>query len=165
MAAVAAFESSASPQDYNPCWVLVGDRTSLFSLDMTGSNRVTSVELPPGIHVLENKPLGEPSAKVDYVRREIGDLRGHSAAEVLDGLRSRLRDHTVSVLPTDDRDDSQRNSKISACCVHTEGYGTRSSMLLRVPASFDEQPDVWASNGPSCVKAMTNAPFGGECES
>ena len=51
------------PADYNPCWMLVGDRHALFSVDLSGGHRAGVEELPPGRYVLENAPLRQPSAK------------------------------------------------------------------------------------------------------
>ena len=60
------------PEDYNGSWLLVGDRTSLYFVDFTGLADPAGVALPPGIHVLENRALGEPSRKVDLVRQALG---------------------------------------------------------------------------------------------
>ena len=46
---------------------------------------------------------------------------------------------------------------LSACCVHTEPYGTRTSMLIRVPDAGE--PEVWASDGPSCVNPLVRVSF------
>ena len=51
------------PADYNPCWMLVGDRHALFSVDLSGGHQAGVEELPPGRYVLENAPLRQPSAK------------------------------------------------------------------------------------------------------
>ena len=44
---------------------------SLFFVDFTGSGDGLAFELPPGIHVLENRALGETSPKVDLVREAL----------------------------------------------------------------------------------------------
>ena len=51
------------PAAYNPCWMLVGDRQALFSVDVSGGHRARVEELPAGRYVLENAPLGQASAK------------------------------------------------------------------------------------------------------
>jgi uncharacterized protein with NRDE domain len=160
-AAVAAFQSSTLPQEFNPCWALAGDRTSLYSLDLTGADRVVGVELPPGVHVLENKALGEPSAKVDHVKEAIGDLRGRAIDDVALVLRDVLRDHTETQPAAGDTAEARRRAQISACCVHSDDYGTRSSMVIRVPRAPLADPEVWASNGPSCTTPLVPAVFGG----
>ncbi len=70
--AVAAVLGAFRPEDFNGSWLLVGDRRSLFFVDFTGMGPASAVALPPGIHILENRPLGEPSLKVDLAR---GDAR------------------------------------------------------------------------------------------
>ncbi len=158
--AVERVGATLEPSTFNPCWVLVGDRESLYYLDMTDTDGARTQALPSGVHVLENKPLGEPSDKVEHVRELIGDLGGHSGDEVLCRLRAVLHDHVVPRPPLDDTEASRLAAQISACCVHTETYGTRSAMLVRDPASEVEDPEVWASNGPSCVNVLQRASFG-----
>src|SRR5271170_3522264 len=57
-AAVDALLSAFRPADYNGSWLLVGDRDSLYFVDFTGADG-SALALPPGIHVLENRALGE----------------------------------------------------------------------------------------------------------
>ena len=65
--AVAEVCGRLDPADYNPCWLLVGDRDTLFSIDLTGGPRPVVQELPPGRYVLENAPLRRESAKQQRV--------------------------------------------------------------------------------------------------
>jgi uncharacterized protein with NRDE domain len=154
-----SLRATLTPASFNPCWVLVGDRDSLHYVDMTDADGVRSQSLPPGVHVLENRPLGEPSGKVDHVRDLVGDLGSRSVAETLTRLRAVLRDHEIAQPPVDDTEAARLGAQISACCVHSELYGTRSSMLVHDPASSDSEPQVWASNGPSCVNVLHKASF------
>lgn len=64
------------PADYNPAWLLVGDRTSLYALDMTGAgdDRPCVEQLGPGVYILENNPLHADSPKADHVRELLGGL-------------------------------------------------------------------------------------------
>ncbi|HEX4245143.1 MAG TPA: NRDE family protein [Acidimicrobiales bacterium] len=157
--AVEKLEATLSPSDFNPCWVLVGDRDSLHYVDMTGPGRAHSEPLSPGVHILENKPLGEPSDKVERVRDLVGDLSGRSVAEALASLGAVLRNHVIPRPPVDDTEAARLRAQISACCVHAELYGTRSSMLVQDPGSQRIEPQVWASNGPSCVNVLHKASF------
>jgi uncharacterized protein with NRDE domain len=157
--AVERVAATLEPSTFNPCWVLVGDRESLYHVDMTDRGGVRTQALAPGVYVLENKPLGEPSDKVERVRRLIEDLGGCSGDEVLCHLRTVLADHVVACPPIDESEASRFSAQISACCVHTETYGTRSAMLVRDPASEVGEPEVWASNGPSCVNLLQQAFF------
>jgi uncharacterized protein with NRDE domain len=158
---VSNFQETVSPADYNPCWALVGDRSSLYYVDVTGSNGVGAVELSPGIHVLENKPLEERSSKADHVKDLLGEVRKLRVDQIQARLRRVITDHTVNQDPVDDSDRAQLASQASACCVHTEQYGTRSSMLIRVPASPSKAPEIWSSDGAPCTHRLVKAtPFG-----
>ena len=64
------------PAAYNPCWMLVGDRHALFSVDLSGGHRAGVEELPPGRYVLENAPLRQPSAKQQRVAGLVAALDG-----------------------------------------------------------------------------------------
>lgn len=157
--AVASFESTFTPGERNPCWALVGDRGSLFYLDLTLPHAVRTVELPPGLYVLENRALGDPSAKAEYVRKAVGGA-STGTGDVPDVLRAVLKDHTVTNPAVDGTDEAQRLAQMSCCCVHGTGYGTRSSMLVCDPLSSIGEPEVWASDGPSCVNPLREARFG-----
>ena len=155
----ASFVSAAVAEDYNPCWVLVGDRARLFSIEVTGSGPVSRLELPPGVHVLENTPLGNPSTKVAHVRDRLRDAGRRSGDELLVLLQEVISDHTVTRPVTEPGRQAAQRSLGSACCVHSDGYGTRSSMLIRVPRSGSQEPEVLASDGPCCTRALMRATF------
>jgi len=156
--AVAAFMASAEPEEFNPCWVLVADRSALFYLDLTGANAPTAVELDPGLHILENRPLDAPSAKVDHVRALLGDVAARDPDALLEALRAVLADHEITAPPEDDDAWSHLVSRASASCVHTDVYGTRASTLIRVPRAPDTPPQMWASDGPSCTRPLEPVP-------
>jgi uncharacterized protein with NRDE domain len=157
---VSYFRCSASPGDYNPCWALVGDRHSLYYVDITQSDGVRSIELSPGVHVLENKSMEEPSNKGDHVLDLLGDVRQLRVDRVQARLRRILTDHHTNQAPADDSDRALLASRASACCVHADEYGTRSSMLIRLSASPSKRPEIWASNGPACTHPLLKAdPF------
>jgi uncharacterized protein with NRDE domain len=149
------------PADYNGAWLLVGDRTSLWFVDFTGAS-VVAAELPPGIHVLENRAVDTPSAKVDLVRESLGDVGGASVAgsgsgSGLDGdaveaaFRRVLADHRI---PEGDERPNSGN------CVHLDGFGTRSSCVVRVRAGVRgavPAPRVWVADGPPCTTPYADA--------
>jgi uncharacterized protein with NRDE domain len=151
---VAAFTASARPAEFNPCWTLAADRSALFYLDLTRADAVTAVELEPGVHILENRALDAPSPKVDRVRAQLENVAARHPDGLLDTLRAVLADHVVTAEPESDDARSHLVSRASACCVHTDVYGTRSSMLIRVPRAPDAPPQIWASDGPSCTHPL-----------
>lgn len=139
------------PTDFNPAWLLAGDRTSLYSIDMTGGDEAKIAPLAPGIHILENRELGAQSAKVDHVRRLVEpslECRGRS---VVDALRRAISNHEVPPLPPDE----ERPAEIAAACVHTTRYGTRWSAIITVPPAGP--PEFLYSDGPSCTSPLVDA--------
>src|SRR5262249_50872203 len=73
-APVETFGSKVSSHDYNPAWLLVGDRESLFAIDTSGRDSPVIRRLPPGVHILENRPLGTTSPKVAHVRHLLAGI-------------------------------------------------------------------------------------------
>jgi uncharacterized protein with NRDE domain len=151
---VQELEHEFDPADYNGAWLLVGDATSLWFVDFTGGAGV-AVELPPGIHVLENRAVDTPSAKVDLVRESLGDVGGATVASgsgpPLDGdavdavFRRVLADHRI---PEGDERPNSGN------CVHLDGFGTRSSCVVRVGAAMGgavRAPRLCVADGPPCT--------------
>jgi hypothetical protein len=100
------------------------------------------VELGPGIHVLENRSVDEPSPKADLVRSVVGAPT--SGDEVVEAFRRVLTDHRVP------EGDERPNA---ATCVHLDTFGTRSSCLVRVGAEAAVAPRLWVADGPPCTAA------------
>jgi uncharacterized protein with NRDE domain len=141
--AVDALLSGWRAGDYNGSWLLVGDRNSLFFVDFTGTGDGLAVELPPGIHVLENRALGETSPKVDLVREALDDIApAPDGDQVADVFRRVLTDH---------RNPEGEVRPNAANCVHLETFGTRSSCMVRVPSAAAVAPRVWVADGPPCT--------------
>jgi uncharacterized protein with NRDE domain len=130
------------PSDYNGSWLLAGDRDSLYFIDFTGSVEARAEPLPPGLYVLENRPLGAPSPKADAVTRALGDLTDSETA--LTRFRHVLADHTAAEPAGPGKPRSSSN------CVHLDGYGTRSSCLIRCAAGAGSAPQIWVADGPPC---------------
>ena len=151
-AAVDAFVSDVRTSDYNPAWMLVGDRTSAFAVDLTGdATRVES--LPPGVHILENRPFGAASAKVDRVRALVDAIDAVTADDLVRDLQAVLADHQV---PTDDPA-GEYPPEVKAACVHTERYGTRWSGVITVPGDAGLAPAFRYTDGPPCRSTLTDA--------
>ncbi len=154
-AAVEDFVTHVSPADYNPAWLLVGDGDDLFFVDITAGSTPSVQPLEPGVHILENHPLGIRSAKATNVRAllgavDIGDVVGD------DGFRARLitvlADHSVP-----SSDDPPPVVEALAACVHSATYGTRSSTIVRVGARRHTPPEVWFADGHPCTTPFVNA--------
>jgi uncharacterized protein with NRDE domain len=137
--------AEASAGAYNPAWLLVGDRQSLYYVAVDHDGASEPEHLGPGIHVLENTALGAPSVKVDHVRSALSRaaMTGNPLWEALPRV---LRDHTV--IDTADG---------PAPCVHTDGYGTRSSALVRVGNDDSQAPVLLVADGPPCTTPFVDA--------
>jgi uncharacterized protein with NRDE domain len=156
--AVRRLAESVDPSQYYPAWMLVGDRTSLYAVSIDGP-AVTVVSLAPGLHVLENRPPGEASVKVDHVTAALGkavEQPGPDAVHLLDRLAEVLADNAVpeeaaAEAPYAGR---SRRPELAAACVHADGYGTRSSALIAVPAQG--RPRLAVADGPPCSTAFVD---------
>ena len=163
--AVAAVTARLNPAEYNPCWMLIGDRQALFSVGLAGGQAADVEELAPGLHILENAPLRAPSAKADFVRGLIGAERAAEpgpdsyagapggvplASTATVAALERVLSSNQPAVPEPRTDDQGRTwpPEISAPCVHTPEYGTRSAMTVVVPASG--RPHVRVADGPPC---------------
>ena len=174
-AAVAWICATVDPSDYNPCWLLVGDRESLFYVDLTGGRRPVARQLPAGSYVLENAPLLPRSAKAAHVAGLMaaagvgqeavgaGAAGAPGVSEVRERLAAVLRHHSPgpgstapgSTAPGSTVPGSTAPAWLSAACVHGNGYGTRSAMIVTVGATGP--PQVQVADGPSCQAPLVDA--------
>ncbi len=157
-AAVEALAADLDPARYNPCWMLVGDREALFSVAIgPGSVRPDIERLAPGLYVLENAPLRAGSAKASFVRglveQALAEQPDHGLAPTVAALASVLRDHRPAV-PEPRASAAGRvwPPALSAACVHADGFGTRSSAIITVPAAGP--PEMLVADGKPCVTPM-----------
>ncbi len=152
--AAGAFVRTFSPADFNPGWVLVGDGRELFYIDMTdGEGR--AVELEPGIHILENRPLAARSDKVDLVRERLRGIESTRGGDLIERLGSILASHAVPDQPGSAvglAGAPPRPPAANAACVHLGAYGTRSSTIIQ--AATQGPPRVWSSDGPPCAAPL-----------
>ena len=154
--AVAHLLDTVVPGQYNPAWLLVGDRDSLTYIELATDLAPTAVALAPGLHVLENVALDDPSPKVDRVSRLLGEARA-SGSTLWEALPTVLADHVLppgASVATFGDDRSPRPEATMAACVHTADYGTRSAALVRVSTGPGSPPDVLVADGAPCT-----APF------
>jgi uncharacterized protein with NRDE domain len=146
------------PGEYNPAWLLVGDRRSLYYVELALQRAPVVRELEPGVYVLENAALGEPSRKVERVHSLLasespGPTRWAAFPSV-------LADHTLpepAALHAYAKENIERRLATLASCVHTDDYGTRSAALIRVASGQDAVPDVMVADGPPCTTPFVDA--------
>jgi uncharacterized protein with NRDE domain len=150
--AVAWMSAHVDPSDYNPCWLMVGDRESLFYLNLTNGHRPVVRQLPAGTYVLDNAPLQPPSAKGTHVAGLLAKAGAVTAEDPVGPLITVLSDHTPVPAGTPG---SGPAGRLSAACVHAEEYGTRSAMIVTVaPAGL---PHVEVADGPPCTAPFVDA--------
>jgi uncharacterized protein with NRDE domain len=145
--------TEAATGDYNPAWLFVGDRRTLHYVAVDPDAATGPERLGPGIHVLENAALGAPSVKVDHVRSVISSAEA-AGARLWEALPGVLGDHTFDY--TEDEpprfpDGRERKAASLAPCVHTDGYGTRSSALVGVSEDDALAPELLVADGPPCT--------------
>lgn len=131
------------PANYNPAWILVGDRQSLHYIDFTGE-APRAETLDGGLHVLENRPLGALSEKARFVRWQYEHR--DAALDLVEALRNVLSSHRIP--PDLARNPGPRPLAVEAACVHAGPYGTRSAAIVLVPESG--RPHVLYTDGPPC---------------
>ncbi len=160
-AAIAALAAGVDPAHYNPCWMLVGDRDELFSVALgPGSARPEIEGLAPGLHVLENAPLRAASRKASFARglveRALAEQPDRGPAGAVAALQSVLGDHRPAVPePRTDAAGHVWPAALSAACVHADGFGTRSSTIITVPAVG--RPAMLVADGKPCITPMRDA--------
>jgi uncharacterized protein with NRDE domain len=136
------------PAEYNPCWMLVGDRDELFSVGLAGGQEPEVEQLPPGLHILENVPLRAPSAKASHVADLVARERA-ARGDTEEALAAVLRDHEPAVA---EAGPGERPPALTAACVHTEQYGTRSALIVTVPE--EGLPRLRVADGAPCQAAL-----------
>jgi uncharacterized protein with NRDE domain len=155
--AVKAFADRYRPSDYNSAWLLVGDREGAFAVDMSGDDGPVVEQLPAGMHVLENRPLGAPSPKAAHVRNLMADAGTLPEAELVRHLQMVLGDHELPAgAAATDEAGTEAPPEVKAACVHTEEYGTRWSGVITVPAGTGP-PTVRYSEGHACEARYRDA--------
>jgi uncharacterized protein with NRDE domain len=144
--AVAAVAADVRPAQYNPCWMLVGDRQSLHFVSL-GDGRLKVERLGQGVHILENASLQPASPKARLVSQLVQAKRARFADPVT-ALEAVLRSHQPAVSEPQTYQGRTFPAEVSAACVHTPGYGTRSAMTVAVPASG--RPRLRVADGRPC---------------
>ncbi|MET0595878.1 MAG: NRDE family protein [Polyangiaceae bacterium] len=155
-AAAEAFADAFRPADFNPCWLLAGDRDSLHYIDMSGvtdEDRATARALSPGLHILENRELDAVSPKSRHVRRLLDGVERETGEGLVAFLSNVLRNHEIpegAEHGAPREDGFVRPAATEAACVHAGPYGTRSSSIVLVPSDRAARPVVHIAEGRPC---------------
>ena len=144
--AVDEFVDRFRPSEFNSAWLLVGDRRSLFYVELGDEAAAEVEQLAAGVYVLANGPLHGTAPKTDHVRDRVRELDELATADALATMRSVLADHTIPAAVAAAPVEKDRPKELAAACVHTEDYGTRSAALVSVPTTG--LPSVWVAEGP-----------------
>lgn len=120
---------------YNPFNLLVADAREAFVVVYEHGPRVEP--LSPGAHVICNAdPDARSQPKVGRLLESAEAAAELSPERLLPALAAVCRDHAGGGSPLDDT------------CIHAEGYGTRSSTLLRLGEPGTSA--FWFADGPPC---------------
>jgi uncharacterized protein with NRDE domain len=152
--AVEDFVTRFQPADYNSAWLLVGDRESLWYLELGEEAAPAAEPLSPGLHIMGNGPLHRASPKVDHVQGRIAGITGAGGQGALDQLTAALADHSIPEAVGSAPDGAERPKQLGCACVHTESFGTRSAALVQVPA--EGRPRMWVADGPPCSASFAS---------
>ncbi|MFB6256144.1 MAG: NRDE family protein [Haloplanus sp.] len=152
-AAARLVERSVDANDYDGFNLVVADRTAAFLFEWDGHFRV--IQLDPGVHVVVNSgaALGGGGALTDAFVIPDGDARADRAAE--QAANARAVRTALTPEPGDgatdwlDRAATTLADHEFGVCIHGNGYGTRSSSLIRLG---DERTYRFAP-GPPCETA------------
>lgn len=107
---------SVESGSYNPFNLLLADGQDAYAV--TGGAASRRLRLEPGAHVIGNGPFDrQPTPKVARLREQAERIVGAELRGALAGLADLCRLHAAG-------------DPLGSPCVHTESYGTRSSVLL-----------------------------------
>ena len=154
--AVATLAETIRPLEYNKAWLLVADRNDAFAVGIDAEHGPVVRSLGPGVHVLENRPFGAPSPKIDHIRAILGDVRWSHLDDAVTALRSVLSNHAVPTGPSAAAEAGRSDIplEVGAACVHTPEYGTRWSAIVTVPTAG--RPTMSYAAGAPCSHPFTS---------
>ena len=127
------------PREYNPFNLLYGDAAVLrVAYARPDSERIHAEDVPPGVHVLPNDVLDTPALpKVARARKLAEKAARKPWPETVQALQMALADHllpehTPELLLEEEAlpELRERLRQYQALCIHTPGYGTRSSAIV-----------------------------------
>jgi len=146
--------------DYNPFHLFVG---SVDGAAVIGNKheRMVCQDLPPGVHLLTNLDLNDPTCpRIAKSRQGFAAAAAHLCDEAPEAFvtaaRVLLSDHST---PLDPRAGAMPNN----LCVHGDGYGTRSSSVIVFDAMRGNFR-YWHAEGPPCRTNLVEVALDGACD-
>jgi uncharacterized protein with NRDE domain len=96
------------------------------------------LDVPPGVHVLPNDVLDSPALPKVMRARKLAEAAARKPwPETVQALQTMLADHLLperapTLLPEEEGipEIHERRRQYQALCIHTPGYGTRSSAIV-----------------------------------
>lgn len=134
----AACVAATVPGRTRPFYLVTADAHAAYGV-APGEGGWDLAQLEPGVHVQENRPLDDPTA--EKVSRSL---------ELTRGLESWPRDQLVTRLHEVLSDHDPVRPELRRLCVHTEGYGTRSSSIV---LGDGDSLRWWYLDGHPCEKS------------
>jgi uncharacterized protein with NRDE domain len=145
-----AYVAALDPRAYASMNLAWGDadHVSIAYVRVTGEKEI--VRLPRGVHVLCNDKLGAPGfPRADRLHAAI-EPHLHSP-DLREVLQTALGDHT-KVEPGPSHLAPALARELTATCIHTESYGTRSSTIVELERG--RVRGYLHADGPPCVTAF-----------
>lgn len=138
LAEITRYVQSLDGRKYNPFNLMWGDTSALWvAYGRSGERALTLAEVPEGVHVLPNDQLDSPSfATVARAKQLIEPIAQAALPTLRAGLQAVLADRVlpppqdIPEPPSASRFDSPFLRELSALCVRTPAYGTRSSTVV-----------------------------------
>lgn len=122
------------PRDFLPFNLLYGDAHRLRVAYVRPLEPLVTEDVPPGVHVLPNDRLDSPLfPKVERAKELVAPWLQRPWPELVRGLEAVLGDHHKPPLGPAAEDlpfPPEFLRELGALCIHTPGYGTRSSAIL-----------------------------------
>ena len=150
-----AYVAALDPKRYASMNLVWGDAArACIAYLRRDTGEKTIEQLPQGVHVLCNDRLGAPDfPRGDRLHAAIEAALQHSRAftELVQPLRAALRDHTrIELADTPSSHlPPELARELTATCIHSDHYGTRSSTLLAI--AKDRVVAYQHADGPPCT--------------
>lgn len=154
--AVERFLGTLDPAEFNPFNLLYGDAQVLrVAYARPDARRLVHEDVPAGVHVLPNDVLNAPELpKVRRARGLAHEVAARPWPELVQGLQALLADAALPALehipePAPGAPFSRELLRqLQALCIHTPGYGTRSSAIVALKSG--RVGHYLASETPAC---------------